>query len=92
MDIQVTASWLEDQYGHELLEEEFFDNFDHIQESNNFEQRITKVTSALHCLQFHVKHAFFFLFKSLLSGSQPSTSLTWLLKGKAMQLCELHVL
>lgn len=24
MDIQVTASWLEDQYGHELLEEEGF--------------------------------------------------------------------
>lgn len=59
MDIQVTASWLEDQYGHELLEEEgfFFDNFDHTQQSNCLKQRIPKVTSVLHCLQFHVKRA-----------------------------------
>lgn len=37
---KVSASWFEDECRHEVLEEEFFNNFDHTWQMNNFEQRI----------------------------------------------------
>lgn len=39
---KVSASWFKDECRHEVLEEEFFDNFDHAWQINHFEQRISR--------------------------------------------------